>query len=212
MSKNTTTSATAKTTNGVSRKQAAAIKKACNLYLHVELLDLPEVEPTDKHKEEAKALVDDWKANGWKPKAKRDAVADVARQLAFASALEIAGVTSEMASEAIGYSIKIRNRGDVSPTRKAEGFSERLGLEGRYNPPASETTTVTLDLPQAPTPQLGGGAAFGQPAMGRMAASPAVPGTVSNTAIEVASRMAMQGMTPDQIQNALAGLRAAGML
>lgn len=210
MSKNTTTSATAKTTNGVSRKQAAAIKKACNLYLHVELLDFPEVEPTEKHKEEAKALVDDWKANGWQPK--RDAVADVARQLAFASALDIAGVTPQMASEAIGYSIKIRNRSDVSPTRKVEGFLERLGLEGRYNPPASETTTVTLDLPQPPTQQLGGGAAFGQPAMGRMAASPAVPGTVSNTAIEIASRMAMQGMSPEQINNALSGLRAAGML
>lgn len=212
MSKATTTVKTAPVTT-ISHKQVKMLRLATKT-LHVEL-SLPEAPINDAHEEEAKAIVKGWTDGGWAPKTGNpgDIEEAIAGRLAMATALGEAGVTRKQVNDAIGYWKAVKNRRDVSPNRKADGFMTRLGVEGSFAPPASEATTVALSLPEAPQ-QLGGGAAFGQQPMafGRMAASPAMPGQVSQTAIDVAANLAARGMGPEQINNALAGLRAAGML
>lgn len=147
-----------------------------------------------------------------------DILEGIALQAARRRVLTAAGLTRADFRRVIRWWKSVKNRRDIPPRQKVESLFKRLGVEGEFNPPAATTETLSLSLPEA----SGGAGAipaargFGNQGGGSappaLAASPAAPGQPSALAAEVASNLAQKGASGEQIANALAGLRAAGLL
>ena len=157
--------------------------------------------------EPAKAAKEGREARGPK-EVREDIVLAFAGRFAMAEALTLSGVTRSHLISGLNYWKGQRNRRDVSPVRKAEGFLTRTGLEGEYVPKEADMISVSLHLP------TGHKTSNALPSFGRQVAPqlPAGQAVRGSLVADVISNLAQRGASPEQIQNALQGLRAAGYL